>query len=111
MPSRHFRAHQRFAVRIPVTLTCAQRSVRADGESVDLGIGGGAFELDTPLRLGEEVMVRFEGEPACSVPAEVAWVAWAESSAVRVGVRFRPESLETLTALLEILGVLSDVGT
>ena len=52
MATRHFRAHQRFSVRLPVAVASVHRSVLSKGTTVDLGIGGGACELDTPLRLG-----------------------------------------------------------
>lgn len=111
MPARHFRAHQRFSVHLPVSVRAAARPVLARGRSIDLGIGGAAFELDTPLRLSETVHVTLEASQPLSLPAEVAWVSWAESSAVRLGVRFRMEDAYQLAVLLDALGVSADVGT
>lgn len=111
MPTRHFRAHQRFNVNLPVCVSAPSRAVSSRGRSIDLGIGGAAFELDTPLRLKESVRVTLEGSQPITLPGEVAWLAWAESSAVRVGVRFRTEDAYQLAVLLETLGVSSEVGT
>lgn len=111
MPTRHFRAHQRFSVHLPVSVSAATRPVSARGRSIDLGIGGAAFELDTPLRLGETVHVNLESAQPITLPAEVAWVGWAESSAVRLGVRFRLEDAYPLAVLLDALGVSAEVGT
>ncbi len=111
MAARHFRAHQRFSVNLPVSVCAPARSVSARGRTIDLGIGGAAFELDTPLRLRESIRVTLEGSQPITIPGEVAWVAWAESSAVRLGARFRTEDAYQLAVLLETLGVSSDVGT
>ncbi len=105
MATRHYRAHQRFIVQIPVTITATYRGIRSQGTTVDLGIGGGACELDTPLRLGEAVEVQFGFRPVRTVQGEVAWVGWAESSAVRLGVRFDNEDADELAAILDALGV------
>jgi hypothetical protein len=110
MVAKHFRAHQRFTVRLPVTVASVQRPVASKGTTVDLGIGGGAFELDTPLRLGEEVQITIEGTTPLRFPAEVAWVGWAEASAVRLGVRFEHENATGVGELLLALGVAADVG-
>lgn len=111
MPTRHFRAHQRFSVHLPVSVRSTARSVSSRGHSTDLGIGGAAFELDTPLRLRESVEVTLQGCEPITLPGEVAWVSWAESSAVRLGVRFRTEDAYQLAVLLLTLGVSADVGT
>lgn len=111
MPTRHFRAHQRFPVRLHVTVTSLGRSVVSQGRTVDLGIGGAALELDTPLRLGERVHVLIDDTYPITLPGEVAWVTWAEASAVRLGVRFRLEDTSPISSLLEALGVTADVGT
>ncbi len=111
MAARHFRAHQRFPVNLPVCVSSPARSVSSRGRVIDLGIGGAALELDTPLRLKESVQVTLEGSQPITLPAEVAWVAWAESSAVRAGVRFRTEDAYQLAVLLETLGVSAEVGT
>jgi hypothetical protein len=110
MPTKHFRAHQRFAVRLPVTVTSVHRRIASKGTTVDLGVGGGAFELDTPLRLGEAVQVRVDGQTRLQFPAEVAWVGWAEASAVRLGVRFHHQNAVALGELLEALGLTAHVG-
>jgi hypothetical protein len=77
---------------------------------VDLGIGGGACELDTPLRLGEEVTVLLDTVGDFRLRGEVAWVGWAEASAVRLGLRFFDQSADDLALLLTTLGLASDVG-
>lgn len=112
MASRHYRAHQRFIVEIPVTVTSIHRTVAAHGKTLDVGIGGAACELDTPLRMGEHVQVLVTGTAPRILKGEVAWVGWAESSSVRVGVRFDPSVLEQLVELLEIVGAkTADVGS
>jgi hypothetical protein len=111
MSARHFRAHQRFPVRLHVTVTSLGRPVLSQGRTVDLGIGGSALELDTPLRLGERVQVRIDDTYPITIPGEVAWVAWSEASAVRLGVRFRMEDASPLSSVLEALGVTADFGT
>lgn len=111
MPGRHFRAHQRFSVQLPVSVCAPTRSVSARGRSIDLGIGGAAFELDTPLRLREVVQVTLEGSQPVTFSAEVTWIGWSESSAVRLGVRFKTDDAYQLAVLLETLGVSADVGT
>lgn len=105
MPTNHYRAHQRFMVQIPITVTAELRGVQSRGTTIDLGIGGGACELDTPLRLGEAVEVQMETKPRRLLHGEVAWVGWAESSAVRLGVRFDAEDAAELAAILDALGV------
>jgi hypothetical protein len=111
MAGRHFRAHQRFSVRLPVSVTAPARSVSSRGCSIDLGIGGAAFELDTPLRIGEIVTVTLQGYPRLRLRGEVAWVGWAESSTVRLGLRFGTGDADQLALLLETLGVSAEVGT
>ena len=111
MGTHHFRAHQRFQVKLPVTVTAGRRQVASKGTMLNLGIGGGACELDTPLRLGESVEVVLEGHDPLTLIGEVAWVGWAESSAVRLGVRFKDEDAEQIAGLLDLLGLSADVGT
>jgi hypothetical protein len=113
MTTRHYRAHQRFIVQVALTVTSTQRTVRAQGSTLDLGIGGAACELDAPLRLGEQVqvVVTTDSGPR-AVAGEVAWVGWAESSKVRMGLRFHSEAETELADLLDELGVLgAEVGT
>jgi len=105
MATRHYRAHQRFILKLPVNLRATQRGVRAEGETVDLGIGGGAFALDTPLRLGEAVEVEIGGVHRAVLQGEVAWIGWGDSSAVRLGVRFQSKDAGELSHLLDALGV------
>lgn len=112
MPTRHYRAHQRFLVRLPLTVTSIHRSVRAKGTTLDLGVGGAACELDVPMRLGERVQVVVTVDVPRVVSGEVAWVGWAEGSAVRMGVRFGSEDIEELACILDAVGVFgADVGT
>jgi hypothetical protein len=61
--------------------------------------------------LGEEVTFTVDADAGVTVLAEVAWVGWAEASAVRLGLRFREQGTEQLAQLLLALGVSSDVGT
>jgi hypothetical protein len=112
MPARHYRAHQRFLVKLPLTVTSIHRSVSAKGTALDLGVGGAACELDVPLRLGERVQVVVTVDVPRVVSGEVAWVGWAEGSAVRMGVRFNHEDAEELAGILDALGVIeAEVGT
>lgn len=110
MPARHFRSHQRFSTRLPVTVVAAERQVRAEGATLDLGIGEASFELDTPLRLSEVVTCKLGGPSPAVLVGEVAWVGWAESSAVRLGVRFRSADAEQIAQILDALGVAAEVG-
>jgi hypothetical protein len=112
MATHHYRAHQRFVVQLPMTVTSLRRSVRARGHSVDLGLGGAACVLDTPLRLAEAVQVVLTSDVPHVLSAEVAWVGWAESSVVRVGLRFKSEDAEQWASILSALGVSNaQVGT
>jgi len=119
MANRHYRAHQRFVLKLPVVVSSIQRPVSARGSTVDLGIGGSACELDTPLRLGEKVLVTLDHGAMTSSPTadatvlkgEVAWVGWAESSAVRLGVRFDHSETAQLAVVLDALDVVSQVGS
>lgn len=104
MAARHYRAHQRFAAELPVTVTSVHRSIASHGKTLDVGIGGAACELDTPLRLGERVQIVVTGTAPRILSGEVAWVGWAESSAVRLGVRFNPDDVEQLAELLDLVG-------
>jgi hypothetical protein len=111
MGDKHYRAHQRFALRLAVTVTSVHRQVASMGHTVDMGIGGAACELDKPLRLGEAVQVVVSTDRPRILCGEVAWVGWSESSAVRLGLRFDPVSLQELERLLDTLDIASEVGT
>lgn len=111
MAPRRFRAHQRFLIKLPVIVSSIHRHVVSKGVTVDLGIGGSACELDTPLRLGERVTLRLEDQADLIFPAEVAWIGWAEASAVRLGVRFHDQAAPNLARLLTGLGLAAEVGT
>lgn len=88
------------------------RTISSHGKTLDVGIGGAACELDTPLRLGERVQLVVTGTAPRILAAEVAWVGWAESSAVRVGLRFDPDDIEQLAELLDLVGArTADVGS
>lgn len=109
---RHYRAHQRFMVKLPLTVTSIHRSLCAKGITMDLGVGGAACELDVPMRLGERVQVVITMDVPRVVSGDVAWVGWAEGSAVRLGIRFQSEDAEELACILDALGVMSaEVGT
>jgi len=111
MGAGHFRAHQRFVVDIDANLRATGRPALARGRVIDLGVGGAACELDAPLRMGEEVEIELSSAPPLRLRAVVAWIAWAESSSVRIGVRFRPEDVDAVASVLEFLGVQDDVGS
>jgi hypothetical protein len=81
------------------------------GRLVDLGEGGAACHLEDPLRMGELVTLRVHTPLPAVLSAEVAWVAWGESSHVRLGLRFAPEQQEMVAQLLRLLVASSDVGT
>lgn len=110
MTSKHYRTHQRFGARVQVTVTSVHRNASAHGSTVDLGVGGMACELDAPLRLGESVQVILLLESPRVARGQVAWVGWAEASAVRLGVRFDPASADELAQLLDALGITSQLG-
>ena len=80
-----------------------QRNLEAQGRVENLGLGGAALTLAHPVRLGECVGVRFWGEQAVELEAEVAWVAWTEGG-VRAGLRFRVEQASTIGDLLALIG-------
>lgn len=112
MGAAHFRVHQRFHVDIEVVVSAATRPLQARGRLLDLGIGGAACELDLPLRMGEEVrLVLASTADGRILRARVAWVAWAEHSSVRAGVRFDEADSEELAQLLRFLGVQAEVGS
>lgn len=112
MATRHYRIHERFLVKLPLTVTSLQRSVSALGTTCDLGLGGTACELNVPLRLGEPVQLVLSLDVPRVMSGKVAWVAWAEGSAVRMGVRFSREDAGELSDILDTLGVLhANVGT
>ena len=111
MAARHFRAHQRFQVDLPVQARVLGRTLNVGGSMVDVGLGGGACMLDEPLRLGEEVLLVVDGVPAAEIRAAVAWVAWGESTAARVGFQFADDALDLVVALLERVVPREDVGT
>jgi PilZ domain len=107
---RHYRLHQRFLVDLEATVVAESRAVTATGRVFDIGLGGAALELDVPLRMSEHVQIRFHGEGQPSIRGHVAWVAWAEGSCVRVGVRFRLEDEEQLGELFDLFGLQSEAG-
>lgn len=81
-----------------------QRNLEAQGRVENLGLGGAALTLAHPVRLGEPVSVRFWGDQAVELEAEVAWVAWAADGGVRAGVRFRLEQTSAIGDLLALIG-------
>jgi hypothetical protein len=111
MNGRHFRAHQRFQVALPVLARLLGRPATVRGTMVDVGLGGGACALDEPLRLGEEVVLAVAAEPPVELRASVAWVAWGESTAARIGFQFADSDLDRVMALLERVVAREDVGT
>lgn len=115
MGTRHYRAHQRYPVEAGVTIVATGRQMEARGRLLDLGLGGAACELDSPLRLGEPVMAKIQAlddkRSFAAIPAEIAWVAWAEGSAVRLGLRFDDEAADTILPVLDLLVTTADVGT
>jgi hypothetical protein len=111
MALRHFRAHQRFQVDLPVVANARGRALRVGGYMVDVGLGGGACVLDEPLRLGEEVALVVAGEPATEIIATVAWVGWGEATAARVGFQFADDALGKIADLLERVLPHEGVGT
>jgi hypothetical protein len=111
MALRQFRAHQRFQVDLPVVASARGRALSVAGTMVDLGLGGSACVLDEPLRLGEEVALVVAGEPTTEIIATVAWVAWGEATAARVGFQFADDALDRIAALLDRVLPHEDVGT
>ena len=111
MPHTHFRAHQRFPLHLGVTVSSLSRDVSGLGHLVDIGLGGAACEIDTPLRLGEQVQVVIRTQGMTVVQGEIAWVGWAEHTAVRLGLRFAPSETETIASLLEAEIGTREVGT
>ncbi len=107
----HFRAHERIRANLAATVSMSGRGLEAQGRVVDIGLGGAALEVAHPLRLGEPVQIRIWGDKPLLVPAEVAWVAWAEGGTVRAGVRFRPEDADLIGELLVLLEDQRQVGS
>lgn len=110
MNVRHFRAHQRFPVDLPVHAIVLGRGASVRGSMVDLGLGGGACVLEEPLRLGESVRLLFGGEPSVEVRASVAWVGWGEATAARVGFQFAEVDVPRVLTLLERVVPREDTG-
>jgi len=110
MNVRHFRAHQRFRVDLPVRAVVLGRGATVRGTMVDVGLGGSACSLEEPLRLGEDVRLVVESEPTVEVRASVAWVAWGEATAARIGFQFLEADAPRVIALLERVVPHEDVG-
>ncbi|GEM_PF-1127000 len=103
MATRHFRAHRRLPIKLPLTVSADLRPVAAKGHTCDLGLGGMSCELDTPLRLGEKVTIVLETQQGVQIQGKVAWVGWAESSAVRLGVSFDVKDEAHLPLILSLV--------
>lgn len=101
-PRNHFRAHERFRVHLAATMSVKSRGLETPGHLQDVGLGGASLEVAQPLRLGEPVTIRVY-TPSAVLHGEVAWVAWAQSGSARAGVRFRPESAEAVSDLLNLV--------
>lgn len=120
MPSYRYRAHQRYRVVLDVTVTSLERGTTARGKTTDLGLGGGAFEVDTPLRMGDavEVFLRFSDNGhahaitgVAQLRGRIAWVGWSELSSVRLGVSFTDTEVAELARVLDAHVLADDVGT
>jgi hypothetical protein len=110
MSVRHFRAHQRFPAALPVRAIVLGREATVIGTMVDLGLGGSACALEQPLRLGENVRLLVGEGPPVELRASVAWVAWGEATAARIGFQFLEADAPRVHALLERLLPQEDVG-
>lgn len=104
MVSRHYRAHQRFPVKLEAVIRAHGRDCSVRANVTDLGLGGLAADADGPLRHGEMVLVALETPERIEVNGRVAWVAWAELSSVRVGIHLTVGDEKALHELLERLG-------
>ncbi len=116
MVSQQFRTHSRFFVEVAVKLEAAGRNVVASGTIVNLGMGGAACRSNVPFRMGEEINITIlTNEPQASrseiLHGDIAWVAWGESTEVRLGIRFFPECREQVAELIDGLVSPADVGT
>ena len=111
MGGLQYRVHQRFLVDMEAKLNSCARAVSGRGRILDLGIGGAACELDQPFRIGEQVELHLASNPPRRLVAHVTWIAWAESSAVRLGVRFDAGDFAAVGELLDWLGVQDEVGS
>jgi len=111
MGVRRIRTHSRHVVDASVIVEARNRELTVVGELVDLGEGGAACRLEAPLRMGEPVTLRLKCEPPIVLSAEVAWVAWGESSSVRLGLRFADGQDALVNQLLEQLTAAGKVGT
>jgi hypothetical protein len=111
MGTRVYRAHQRYRVNASATVVAPARGVVARGRILDLGLGGAAFELDTPLRVGERAELQLLDDAPAFLGGTVTWVGWCEASAARVGVRFDENCEPAVTSLLDELVERADVGT
>jgi hypothetical protein len=110
MGLQHYRAHQRYPVLLDASIRSA-RGVSVRARVVNLGVGGLAAEADLPLRLGEPVELLVLTEEPLRLKGHVTWVGWAEGSLVRLGVHFSETPVESILALLELMGSrVEDVG-
>lgn len=110
MGLQHYRAHHRFPVLLDASIRTS-RGVSVRARVVNLGVGGLSVETEAPLRLGEPVELLVLTEEPLRLKGHVTWVAWAEGSLVRLGVRFSETPAETVLVLLELTGVrVEDVG-
>lgn len=103
MVHRHYRAHQRFPVRLSALIRAHSRDCSVRADVTDLGLGGLAAEADGPLRHGEMVLIVLETPERIELNGRVAWVAWAERSSVRVGINLTVGDEAALRKLLDRL--------
>ncbi len=73
---------------------------------LDLGIGGACVQLGEPLPLGTSVRLKIDSpqlwEPL-AVLGRVAWSRQLDPRRALLGVRFEPDSAESILTLLELL--------
>ena len=74
---RHFRAHGRRTVRLPVTLRAERGGWERAGTVIDIHLAGAGLETDEPLQAGERVTVAFATPTLWDPLVLSAVVAWA----------------------------------
>lgn len=96
------RAHQRFAVGLPVTVRLGDQ-VR-EGQVQNLSLGGMFLVLPGEVRLGDqlECELALPGVAPTPIPAEVRWLVPRGSGATACGVKFLALPDRHLKAIVEL---------
>ncbi|HEY5955105.1 MAG TPA: PilZ domain-containing protein [Polyangiaceae bacterium] len=103
----HFRAFARRPTSLPARLQSDVLGWDLAAELVDLGLGGACVTLSDALPLGTSIRLRIEApqlwEPLI-VTGCVAWSRVNRGGQAQLGIRFEPDSANSLAVLAELVG-------